>query len=118
MQLSAHVLVADVVTATFGLDAIDETRDRLVAQTVRFRVVEAFKGTGTKQHEFEVRTDSNDVEATRFRIGSRYLVYASEREHGLWVTACSRTALMEPRSSFAREALNEELLELRACVAP
>ena len=63
---------------------------------VRFRVLEAFKGTGRGEQVFEFGATAEDV---TFQAGQRVLVYAHRNERGKFSTQCSATRAVVPDDS-------------------
>jgi hypothetical protein len=104
---AAYVFVADAIEVGSALEQVAPNRTRFVPQSVRFKVLEAFKGLSKQKPDLRVLVHSGNPEAVLFDSGKRYVVYASARKDGAWDTACSRTRILERN--------DKEVRQLRSC---
>lgn len=86
LKLAQIVLVADVLQG----DEPSSATDAYQPQKVKLRVIESFKGS---LHEGSVTAVpiTNRIGTVVLHAGSRYVVYATLRDNGEWIAACSWT---------------------------
>ena len=106
LERSAIVFVGEAIAAGPFQQKVGPDRFQFVPQTVRFRVIERFKGIAEEQREVAA-TVAVEIEGTRFASGLRYIVYATVQSDGQWSTACLRTGMVKERS--------EDVRQLRLC---
>lgn len=102
---SSIVFVGDVTTA-----GPIENQTGPPDQSVRFRLIERFKGLRKDQTQVDAAVSLSSAEAISFAADRRYVVYVRVQSDGKWSTTCSRTGTLEQRPNDVRE--------LRACTSP
>lgn len=78
-------------------------------QTVRFKVIDRFRGVAPNQHEIAADIVGKSIESVFIEHRGRCLVYAREVAKGQWDMTCSRTKPIQTRKD------EEEIKELRGC---
>ena len=106
LERSAIVFVGEAIAAGPFQQKVGPDRFQFVPQTVRFRVIERFKGIAEEQREVAA-TVAVEIEGTRFASGLRYIVYATVQSDWKWSTACLRTGTVKEHS--------EDVRQLRSC---
>ena len=106
LEQSSIVFVGEALAAGPFEQKVGPDRFRLIPQSVRFRVIERFKGLTGEQNEVAASI-AVQVEGFLFVAGPQYLVYARAGSDGKWHTGCSRTGTLKLRSA--------DLRELRSC---
>jgi hypothetical protein len=105
---SSIVFVGDVTSAGPIEERTEPNTFRFVPhQSVRFRLVERFKGLLKDQKRVDASVSISSAEAISFVADRRYVVFVRVQSDGKWSTTCSRTGTLEQRPDDVRE--------LRAC---
>jgi hypothetical protein len=99
---SSIVFVGEAIAAGPFEQNFGPNRYQLIDQSVRFRVIEQFKGIAKAQKEVAASI-AFQIDNVLFVAGPRYLVYATVGSDGKWYTGCSRTGTLERRFDDVRQ---------------
>lgn len=103
------VFVGDVIDLGPVMHEVAPNTLKRGPQTVRFKVIERFRGLEPDQREITADIVGRSVESIFIESRGRYLVYAREVAKGQWDMTCSRTKAIQTSKD------EEEIKELRAC---